>query len=211
MNILCFGDSNTHGYNPIDESRYDENNRWPKILQKLLTNDHYVIEEGLSGRTTVFDDPVNEGLSGIDYIIPCIKSHRFLDIVIVMLGTNDLKQRYGASASVISLGLSRLVKKIISEKESFTKSEPNILIITPPTIDANIKNVECYANMGEGCSEKSKQLAYYYEKVSQELGCMYMDASDYCEFSDVDYMHFDEENHHKLAKAIYESIIKKLG
>ena len=70
--IVCFGDSNTHGYCAMNDGRFDENERWTCFLQKNLGEDYLVLEEGLSGRTTCFNDPLFEGLSGLDYIYPCL-------------------------------------------------------------------------------------------------------------------------------------------
>ena len=114
--ILCFGDSNTHGYcaDPADcfgGIRFTEDQRWPRLLQKALGEDYLVIEEGLSGRTTCFDDPIHEGLNALDYIYPCLKSHEDIDLLVIMLGTNDCKDRFYASAACIGLGMARLVKK----------------------------------------------------------------------------------------------------
>ncbi len=95
--ILCFGDSNTHGYcaDPADCAdggiRFNENERWTMRLQSALGDAYLVTEAGLSGRTTCFPDPIHEGLSGLDYISPCLKSHEFIDLLIIMLGTNDTK------------------------------------------------------------------------------------------------------------------------
>ena len=210
MNILCFGDSNTHGYNPRNEKRYEKNVRWTGILQNLLTNEHYVIEEGLGGRTTVFEDPITEGLSSINYIIPCMRSHQPLDLLIIMLGTNDTKERFNASASVISLGLERIIKKIQNEKESFYNNKPNILIIAPPKIKEGINDVECYSRMGKDCVYKSSQIGALYEDVAKRLGCMYLDASKDVQFSDIDCMHLDEDNHLILAHKIYDTIIENI-
>ena len=103
--ILCFGDSNTHGYcaDPADcadsaLARFNEDERWTRLLQKQLGEEYLVIEEGLSGRTTSFDDPVYEHLSGMDYIYPCLKSHEPISLLMIMLGTNDTKERIGANA-----------------------------------------------------------------------------------------------------------------
>ena len=115
--ILCFGDSNTHGYcaDPDDclggGIRFTEEQRWTRLLQKALGEDYLVIEEGLSGRTTCFDDPIHEGLNALDYIYPCLKSHEAIDLLIIMLGTNDTKDRFYASAACIALGMARLVNK----------------------------------------------------------------------------------------------------
>ena len=107
--ILCLGDSNTHGYcaDPADCAdggiRFNEDERWTKLLQKYLGEDYLVIEEGLSGRTTCFSDPLFEGLSALEYIHPCLKSHEPIDLLIIMLGTNDTKDRFCASGACIGL------------------------------------------------------------------------------------------------------------
>ena len=112
-NILCFGDSNTHGYNSKTGGRFTVEERWTKLLQRKLGDDYYVIEEGLSGRTTSFDDPVFEGLSGLNAIYPCMMTHEPLDLVIIMLGTNDTKDRFNANGFIIGKGLERLTQKAI--------------------------------------------------------------------------------------------------
>ena len=137
--IVCFGDSNTHGYcaDPRDCAdggiRFNESERWPRRLQALLGEEYLVIEEGLSGRTTCFDDPIHEGLSGIDYITPCLKSHEAVDLLIIMLGTNDTKDRFYASAACIGIGMARLVKKAMNT-ECWGGKKPNVLVVAPPPI-----------------------------------------------------------------------------
>lgn len=208
MNILCFGDSNTHGYNPKDGSRFEKNKRWTGVLQNLLGKNHYVIEEGLSGRTTVFEDPIHEGISGISYITPCLNSHEPIDLLIIMLGTNDTKERFGASANVISLGLKRLIKKAQDTKEAFRNSKPNILIVAPLPIREEIKNVECYSTMGKDCYKKSYEIIPLYENIAKELGCYYFNPSPYTMCRDYDYMHLSEHAHEVLANKLYEVINK---
>ena len=104
--IVCFGDSNTHGYCAMNDGRFDENERWTCLLQKELGEDYLILEEGLSGRTTCFNDPLFEGLSGLDYIYPCLMSHEPVDLLIIMLGTNDTKERFGASSAWMQLSCS---------------------------------------------------------------------------------------------------------
>lgn len=206
MNILCFGDSNTHGYNPENGKRFERHERFTGILQKLLGEKDYVIEEGLSGRTTVFNDPLSEGLSGIDYIVPCLMSHEPIDLLIIMLGTNDTKERFGVSAEAIALGLERLIKKAQSCNIAFRDNKPNILVVSPLPIREEIKTVECYNTMGKGCSEKSYKLASLYEKSAKLLGCHYFNPSTYAICSDFDYMHLSKEAHEILANKLYEVI-----
>lgn len=211
MNIVCFGDSNTHGYNPENGGRYDREQRWTGILQNLLGKEHYVIEEGLSGRTTVFNDSLFEGLSGFDYIVPCLMSHEPIDLLIIMLGTNDTKERFGASAQVITLGLERLIKKAKSCDIAFRDGIANILVVAPLPIREEIKTVECYATMGKDCSEKSYEIISLYEKSAKMLGCNYFDPSPYAVCSDYDYMHLSEEAHGVLGKKLYEVICEIEG
>ena len=136
--ILCFGDSNTHGYWAETDGRFDEEHRWTQLLQKKLGEGYLVIEEGLSGRTTCFRDPTHEGMSGLDYIYPCLKSHELIDLLIIMLGTNDTKERFGASAQCIAIGMGRLIKKAISVEECWRGRRPNILLVTPQNIGMRI-------------------------------------------------------------------------
>ena len=113
-NILCFGDSNTYGYMPLTGRRYDEKTRWTGRLQKLLGSVYKVIEEGCNGRTTVFEDPYDGWTKGIDYICPCIKSHKPIDIVILMLGSNDLKEFFHNTVDEIARGAGAIVDSIFS-------------------------------------------------------------------------------------------------
>lgn len=135
--ILCLGDSNTHGYcaDPADCAdggiRFNEDERWTCLLQKALGSDYLVTEEGLSGRTTVFPDPLHETMDALTVLYSLLKSHEFLDLLIIMLGTNDTKERLGANASCIAIGMERLVRKAQSV-DCWGDHAPNILIVCPP-------------------------------------------------------------------------------
>ena len=115
--IVCFGDSNTHGYcaDPKDCAdggiRYNESERWTCLLGERLGPDTLVLEEGLSGRTTVFSDPLHECMSGLDAIYSVLMSHEPVDLLIIMLGTNDTKERFSANAACIGIGMERLIMK----------------------------------------------------------------------------------------------------
>ena len=133
-NILCFGDSNTHGYMPGVGTRYPIDVRWSGRLQNLLGEGYHVIEEGLAGRTTVFEDELQPWRSALGYIGGCVKSHAPLDLILIMLGTNDSKSRYGVSAEEIGFGL----ENVIQEIETFFRYNkdhagpcPKMLIISP--------------------------------------------------------------------------------
>ena len=201
--IVCLGDSNTHGYcaDPNDCAdhgiRFNENERWTCRLQKYLGDDYLVTEEGLSGRTTCFDDPIHEGLNALDYIYPCLKSHETVDLLVIMLGTNDCKDRFYASAACIALGMARLVKKA-QACDCWGGKKPNILVVAPPPIGEGMLTSPVAATMGNLCVEKSRELARYYKEQCDLLGCHFMDAKG-CEFNEIDYMHLTWKGHVQLA------------
>ena len=210
--ILCFGDSNTHGYcaDPADCAdcgiRFTEEQRWTRLLQEALGQDYLVIEEGLSGRTTCFDDPIHEGLNGLDYIYPCLKSHEVIDLLIIMLGTNDTKDRFYASAACIGLGMARLVNKAKST-DCWGGKTPNILVIAPPPIGEGMLTSSVAATMGQMCVEKSRQLADSYREQCELLNVSFLDAGAIgCEFNTVDFMHLTSRGHRTLAEALTKLI-----
>lgn len=206
--IVCFGDSNTHGYCASTGGRFDETQRWCCLLQKILGEGYYIIEEGLSGRTTCFPDPIHEGLSGIDYIYSCLMSHEPVDLLIIMLGTNDTKERFGSSAACIALGLKRLIAKAIAATDCWRDGKPNILVVTPQNIDKKYIDTEVGQTMGRGCAEKSEGLAEEYVKIAELMGCYYLDANEAitAKTNEVDYMHLTEEGHRQLAEALAEKL-----
>lgn len=206
--IVCFGDSNTHGLcaDPADtesrSNRFTENERWTCRLQKALGDDYLVIEEGLSGRTTVFDDPFLESMSGLDSIFSCLMSHEPVDLLIIMLGSNDCKERFAANAACIGLGLERLVLKARSVP-AWRGEKPNILIISPPWIREGFWD----EIMGvESCVKKSPLLAGHFRRVAQEQGCAFFDAEGTAECSSADYLHFSRRGHARLAEKLAEIV-----
>lgn len=210
--IVCFGDSNTHGYcaDPKDCAdggiRFNEDERWTRRLQTLLGDEYLVTEEGLSGRTTCFEDPLFEGLSGLQYISPCLKSHEFVDLLVIMLGTNDTKERFSANAPCIAIGMARLVKKAMNT-ECWGDKKPNILVVAPPHIGEGMLESDVGPTMGPGCIEKSQILAKYYKEQCDLLGCHFLDAQELgCEFNTIDCMHLTNKGHATLAQALAERI-----
>ena len=172
--IVCFGDSNTHGacVDPTDSAdhgyRFNEDERYTCLLQKKLGEDYLVIEEGLSGRTNAFDDPLHEGLSGVMHVTPILNSHEPLDLLIIMLGTNDTKAYFSASPVNIGTGLERLVRKA-QATQCWGEHEPKILVVCPPHIGEGLYQNEAGLKMGPGCPEKSRELAKYYQQVCDPL------------------------------------------
>ena len=204
--IVCLGDSNTHGYcaDPADcadgGNRFNENERWPRVLEKLLGEEYLVLEEGLSGRTTVFQDPLHECMDALSVAYPILMSHEPVDLLVIMLGTNDTKDRLGMNAACIGLGMERLVRKCMSV-DCWGPNKPNVLIVAPPPIGDELKD-PC---MGDHCAEKSRELAHYYKIKADLLGCHFMDANG-CEFNQIDYMHLTKKGHAQLAQRFAELI-----
>lgn len=208
--ILCFGDSNTHGYCIPPEAcqdglgRFNENERWTKLLQTSLGDDYLVIEEGLCGRTTVFDDPLVEGLKGLDYLMPCLRTHQPIDLLVFMLGTNDTKDRFAVSAGCIGIGMRRLVE-YAKFADCWGNHAPNILIISPPPIQNGMHTSSVAPTMGTDCAEKSRQLAEIYEALAKEVDCHFLNA-DGCEFNQVDFMHLTAQGHQQLSNRLTQLI-----
>ncbi len=197
--ILCLGDSNTHGYcaDPADCAdggiRFNESERWTCLLQQKLGEGYLVTEEGLSGRTTVFPDPLHESMDALSVAYALLKSHETVDLLIIMLGTNDTKDRLGMNAACIGLGMDRLVRKCMSV-DCWGDHNSNILIVAPPPIGDQIQD-PC---MGTTCAAKSRELAKYYQERARLLGCHFMDAAG-CEFNSIDFMHLTRQGHAQLA------------
>ncbi len=215
--IVCLGDSNTHGYcaDPADCAdsalqRFNEDERWTCLLQKALGGEFLVLEEGLSGRTTVFDDPLYEHLSALDYIWPCLKSHEPVSLLIIMLGTNDTKERFHANPHAIGLGMRRLVQKAQTVDCWGPGGKPNILIVAPPMIGEGVLAspvAEEMGTMGCGCVEKSRRVPEKFRCVAEETGCHFADANQLgCEFNTIDFMHLTRAGHASLAKALAELV-----
>lgn len=210
--IVCYGDSNTHGYcaDPSDSAdggiRFNETERWTCLLQDKLGSDYLVTEEGLSGRTTCFTDPLFEGMSGFDHIAPCLKSHEFVDLLIIMLGTNDCKDRFSVSPACIALGMARLVNKARTT-DCWGGKEPNILVIAPPPIGDGMFQSSVGSTMGSQATEKSRHLAEEYRTQCQLLGCHFLDAGSLgFEFNQVDFMHLTKQGHAILAQTLAELV-----
>ena len=205
--IVCLGDSNTHGYcaDPADcadgGDRFNEDERWPRVLETMLGGGYLVLEEGLSGRTTVFPDPLHAGMPALDVAYPILMSHAPVDLLIIMLGTNDTKERFGANAPCIALGMDRLVQKAKSVP-CWGKRQPNILIICPPHIHDEFERNAVSPPMGLGCPEKSRELARWLEPVAKSNGCAFLDAEGIGEFNQVDYMHLTRTGHRALAQVL---------
>lgn len=209
--ILCFGDSNTFGYDTVKDSRFPWGVRWTSILQETLGKDYRIIEEGMGGRTTVWDDPIENLPSGKAYLLPCLKSHWPLDLVIIMLGTNDLKSRFSLEAHDIAAGVEALAvtaKEYLQQKQ---KKEASILIVSPIEIGEGIENSPYGIYMGERTAiERSQQFPKYYREIAKKHGFGFVAASEYAKACEEDSMHMDAISHKKLAEALADKVLEML-
>lgn len=215
--ILCFGDSNTWGTSPAGK-RYNESERWTtlltgklaKKLSKKTLAKHLVIEAGQPNRTLVHNAPFSaeamvEKVSGIRYLKPYLIAHQ-PDVILIMLGTNDLKKRFKLSASDIAQGMHQLVRQIIQFNADGHGLSAKVLIISPPPI----YEVGAYINMYAGGAKKSQQLKSYYERVAQTLKCFYFDAGSVVQSCPVEGIHWQVNQHALLAEALSEQVAKLL-
>lgn len=196
--VLCYGDSNTWGFNAATQGRFGRDERWPGVLKQALGSDYVVIEEGLGGRTTVWDDPIEGYKNGKEYLVPCLESHRPLDLVVVMLGTNDLKKRFSLSAYDIAEGAGVLVNIIQRSNAGPNEGAPPVLLLAPPPV-TRLSN---YAQMLEGAEAKSRELAEQYRRVASFYGCHFLDAGSIVVCTDLDGVHLDLDEHRKLGQVV---------
>ena len=197
--ILCYGDSNTWGAVPLvaldDVRRFGFDERWPGVLRRRLGDGYWVIEEGLNGRTTVHDDPVEgEHKNGRAYLPACLETHHPVDLVILMLGTNDLKQRFSVSAADIAASAGRLVEIVLKSAAGIAGKPPRVLLMCPPAL----ARLDLLSGMFDGGREKSQELARHYAAVAGTHGCAFLDTGEIIASSDVDGIHFDAGDHAAL-------------
>jgi len=211
-NILCFGDSNTYGFSPDwvkgNFGRHDRSVRWTGRLQELLGDEYRIIEEGLSGRTTVFEDPTMPDLYGLPYFRPCLKSHTPLDLVIIMLGTNDTKGFFHARPVEIAMGLARLIQIAKDPATYMGMKVPKILVAVPVPIG------EAALSLPDGITtpemiEKSRGLASEYRKIAKMYGCEFIDLGEVAKTADYEGVHLDAEGHKAVAEA-YAAKIREI-
>jgi lysophospholipase L1-like esterase len=205
--VLCFGDSNTWGANPRQPTRFGLDTRWPGVMRTELGPDYWVIEEGLNGRTTVWEDPIERHKNGSAHLPPILVSHHPLDLIIIMLGTNDLKMRFSVSAYDIANGAGVLVDLVNQSGCGPDGGAPQTLLVAPPPI---AKLTE-FADIFAGAAEKSQKFAKEYKRVADLKGCHFFDAGSVIVSSDADGIHFDASEHVKLGHALAAKVREILG
>ena len=202
--VLCYGDSNTWGFDPEMEGRRPWDRRWPGCLQQILGEGYRVVEEGLNGRTTCWDDPLCRDRNGRAMLGALLESHSPVDMLVVMLGTNDLKHRFGLSAYDIARGVQTLIQ------DSWQSDFPprRILWVCPPRLQV-IRAP--WAVEFQGAGEKSARLAHYCEPMARESGALFFNAASVVSGDQLDGVHLSEAEHHALAAAVAERVLAEPG
>ncbi len=199
--ILCYGDSNTWGYVPGMAQRYPRAQRWPGVLAAALGAEVAVIEEGLNSRTTVFDDPCKVGKNGLAYFRPCLDTHAPLDLLVLMLGTNDLKHRFGLSAADVAANVAALLNVLPQAACGVGGTTPRAVLVSPPLIGP----LTALTDVFEGAAEKAKHLARHYRAVAELNRCRFVDAGE-VPVSPIDGVHLDGEGHARLGRLMAEAV-----
>lgn len=198
--IVCFGDSNTYGYIPGGDGRYGKKERWTGLLNEQLHPHGYsVIEEGLCGRTTIFEDELRPGRRGADQLKLIVQRHQPIHSLIIMLGTNDCKSTYKTTATSIGEGIEVLLRQIREIDRTI-----QIVLISPIFLGDDVWMSQFDPEFSMESVQISRQLKQVYEKIAKEYGCVFMAASDYVTPSSVDQEHMDIEGHRVFADRIYQ-------
>lgn len=207
IKILCYGDSNTWGRTPDRKSRYTSDVRWTGQLQNLLGSGYDIIEEGLGGRTVNLDHPSYFGRNGKNYLMPCLQSHSPLDVVIIMLGTNDLKLFFDSTPESIKGGLSELVDDVYEYSTKLDGGRPEVILISPVYIEPDAPRfMEFYKeDYPYSSGGMSKKLSPSIEKLCNERSLHFIDAALSAKIGE-DGLHLDLESNQRLAQVIHDKV-----
>lgn len=220
MRVLCFGDSNTYGTcrrvpgvegtstpDP-DYVRLNADRRWPGVLQRVLGTGYEVIEEGLNGRTTDLDDPGRPGLDGRSYFVPCLLSQRPLDVVVIMLGGNDLKPDYGRDPQEIAEALGRYVDDVTAYATDRDGGVPVTVLVGPTRVDDTAPEYHDLVgdNLDPQHAARSRQLAEELHRVALRRGVAYASAAQVARPGG-DGIHLDMASHSRLGELLAATIL----
>lgn len=205
--ILCYGDSNTHGTMPLEQlgkfARHAPGDRWPDVMAKALGPDHTVLSEGLPGRTTVHDDPVEGGMrNGLTVLPAILQSHTPIDLMILMLGTNDLKHRFSVTAFEIARSLERLVQ--VTRTEDVVR---DILLVSP----APVQEAGILRDVFAGAEARQQRLADHIAAAATRQGIGFFDAGSVVQVSPQDGVHWAPGAHHALGAALAKAAQRRLA
>jgi lysophospholipase L1-like esterase len=195
--VLCFGDSNTYGSIPGEAGgRFAADIRWPGVLARELGDGWQVVEEGLPGRTTVFDDPLAPYRRGADDLPPCLASHAPLDAVVIFLGTNDLKAHLAAGAPAIAAGVGVLAQTVLASGAGPRAEAPRVLLLGLPRLGAPL-GLEF-----SGAEQKTTDLPRYLAREAAAIGVELLDLADVVTYSVLDEFHLDAAGHTSVGEVV---------
>lgn len=204
--ILCYGDSLTWGSIP-NGGRYPKHLRWPSMLNDLLGNQHEVINFGLPGRTTLWNDPFLEGRNGLAYLQAALETFGPVDILILMLGTNDLKRHFNVGAYEAAKGIEKLIEKS-RMPNSHGFPSPALVVVAPPNILSPMGSLA--ANFG-GAIEKSQHFHQHYQDMAIHNKCLFLNSAGILQPSEVDGVHLDSQANEQLAHALFGLLKDKIN
>ncbi|MCC8933314.1 MULTISPECIES: SGNH/GDSL hydrolase family protein [Rhizobiaceae] len=208
--VLAYGDSLTWGYDPVSLGRHAYEDRWTSVLQKALGHGVRVIAEGLNGRTTAYDDHLGDcERNGVKLLPTILATHKPIDLVIIMLGTNDLKRGIQGTAIGATSGAKRLVKQVQKHDWGFEFEEPEILIVAPPPIRETANSV--FGAMFNHSVGEGAMLAGMYRDAADEAGCAFFDAGSVAETTPLDGIHLDAENTRAIGRGLEPIVRMMLG
>jgi len=199
--ILCFGDSNTWGFDPETGERFPRDVRWPGRLQAALGDEWYIVEEGLNGRTATLDSPVAEGKNGLAYLQPCLDSHAPLDAVLIALGTNDLAERYGLTATDVARAAALLATVVARSQAGVGGGPPLPILVCPPRVGATT-----WEEDWAGAPAKSALLPQRFREVAAEGAFELIDLGEVTRFSTIDGIHLEASGHAAVAEQIEHAL-----
>ncbi len=207
--ILCFGDSNTWGFVPESitapfPERHPYAVRWTGILARELGSAFRVVEEGQNGRTTVHDDPFAAVRNGKAVLPAILESHKPLDLVVLMLGTNDLKNVFGVSPGEIATGVKVLAQMILNSDAGIMNRPPKLLLLCPPAIGDQLHLPDIAAKF-PNAQKDSRKLPKHYESLATSLGCGYLNTQTLIEPGS-DGIHLDAAAHARLGNAVADVV-----
>ena len=218
--ILCYGDSNTWGFMPHKErpavkaaNRFPWDVRWPGLLQKRLGEEYHVIEEGLNGRTTMFDCYLEEHRNGLKDIDVSLLTHMPIDLVILMLGTNDCKEVFGKRPYIIAQGMQRLIGRVKNGDYGYGPDGtcPEILIAAPIRMGEGVFTSWLCGEFDEQSLERDRALAGYYEQVAQANEVHFLNAGAHIRADEADGIHMNADGHRRMAELMEEQVRRILG
>ena len=200
--ILCYGDSNTYGYNPLDGTRFDEDTRWTGVLQKNLGKDYLVQEEGMNNRNGFVNNPCGYEYTAQRHFPKLIAKNKDTDILVLAIGINDLQFSYDIGFKTIENGLEKL---IVTAKDYVYR----IILIPPPVLEKNVLDGNFRIQFDETSISKSKKVGKIYKKLANVFSCDIFDINDFQKPSKEDGLHYNKEAHRKIGEKLAEFIRKE--